>query len=168
MTFVEGEVLPFCGDAVNVFCSPRWLGYIYVYVFQYIYIYILCVCVCVCVCVREIIIIMELDCQHRFPCLILSICLYCSSPWAGLRDYNLCPACFIHLTRMVLGMGGHTTVVSWGVISSILFNILYSSLLQLLFSFFLCILSACVWCIHAVVLTQPQLERNPVIFHLKD
>ena len=78
-------------------------------------------------------------------------------------------ACLVHLIWMVLeNVSGCTAVVSSGVASRICWSWLMWLLWSSHLAFSLCILLVFMWCIHWVVLTQPQLGRNPILFYQID
>ena len=79
-----------------------------------------------------------------------------------------CPACLVHLTLMVFEMGGkwpYSDYCLGGAASSIYSKLHITFLCSSHQAFSLCILLASMWCIYTVVFTQPQLQRNPLLFY---
>ena len=79
------------------------------------------------------------------------------------------PVCPVRLTWIVLVMGGKLPYSCCFVryCNQDLFNITRSILVQFP-SFSLGVLSVSMWCIHRVVLTQPLLGRNHILFYRID
>ena len=78
---------------------------------------------------------------------------------------QVCPLSLVHVTSMVFEMGG-TDIVSWGVTFWICSLLAFLCNSHLVFS--RCVLLATIWCLHIVVMTQPQLGRNTVLFYQID
>ena len=86
--------------------------------------------------------------------------------------FQQCPACLVRLTWMVFEMGCKWpyswVFFLWNFISRICSKYLVAFLCGFHLAFSLCVSLACLWCIHTVVLTQPQLGRTPILFYRID
>ena len=94
-----------------------------------------------------------------------------SSGWSANTGRSVCRGSFFPLVLFVLlgwflrlEVSGSTAVVSWGIASRICPKLLVAFFCSSHLAYSLCILLASMWCIHAVVSTHPQLERNSCFF----
>ena len=88
------------------------------------------------------------------------------SPCSSLLPQQY-PACLVRLIWMVFEIGGRW-LYSWFLVGWCfqgLFSIGRSIFVQFRLAFSLYVLSASIWCIHTVELTQPLLGRNCVLFY---
>ena len=95
-------------------------------------------------------------------------------PWKNIPyEFVLASSavCLIRFIWMVWEMGGkwQYNCCFVGCCFQELFCVARSILVQIPSTFFfLCVLTASMWCIHTVVLTQPLLGRDPVLFYRID
>ena len=127
---------------------------------------------------------------QTFLMLSLAICPYHPSHLVGLPDCNECllraDVCKLFLVNQNLyvhlseSRGEHqwwfvrweagccTAAVLWDVVTRFCSKLLTAFLSNSHLAFTLCVLSAFMWCIHTVVWSQSQLERNPFRFYCKN